>query len=270
MDGLEWFDINNYDNVKNWGRADWILVIQLRRTIWRDNDTFYKKEINKLCELFNYTVTSGMFIDDEQITYDRDLVRDFCFLDFGSLYEDIFIRNKTLIECLNKACHELSEQIIESKDSDSGKLCIWDFGGGYLDVLDDNCLKNITDPDITDPEFRSSEIHFLAHINLDATDDQLIASFKNWLDKKREILSDTEGKKRRFNDSDFKEWHEMRLLAYIDLKLWSRLTRNNLTNYQISQLIFSDVFDIDITEKIRKTVGPKALNLMGEGFRRLL
>ncbi|ATG89129.1 hypothetical protein MKLM6_0857 [Methylomonas koyamae] len=98
-------------------------------------------------------------------------------------------------------------------------------------------------------------------INLHANDEQIIDDFRHWLSNIRELVNKKSAKK-DFCESDFNEWAEYKVLPYIDLKIWSMLCERKITQSMIARALYPDEYEIDITERIRKTTKKKADWLM--------
>jgi hypothetical protein len=101
----------------------------------------------------------------------------------------------------------------------------------------------------------------LAEVNLYATDEHIIEDFKIWLANTRSILNKKSAKK-VFSVADFNEWAEYQILPYLDLKSWGLFSGCHLTQAMIGHALFPDEFDIDTTERIRRTTKKKADWLM--------
>lgn len=102
-------------------------------------------------------------------------------------------------------------------------------------------------------------------VNLCATDEEIMRSFRSWLKGKRRSTSKSglEGPKaKRYSEQSAIEWTEKKVLPYLDLKLISRAHGVEMTNYRIGELLFKEETDVDIAEKIRKVVKPCAEHLM--------
>jgi len=105
-------------------------------------------------------------------------------------------------------------------------------------------------------------------VNLTATEDQLVEDFRQWLRDKhaarRDELHKRKSKKefrRDLTTQDFKKWGHNRVLAYIDLELFCRLSNKSLTDSTLGELLFpsdDNGPDVDPTERIRDTVAPLA------------
>jgi len=105
---------------------------------------------------------------------------------------------------------------------------------------------------------------FFVSVDIAATDEKLMADFQAWLKSKR-IIENLPAKKKKFTDKDFNEWTEKAILPFIDLTIWALFNDVNITQALMGECLFPE-YDIDATERIRKTVSPKAKEIMTESF----
>lgn len=102
-------------------------------------------------------------------------------------------------------------------------------------------------------------------VDLYATDDQLRAEFNEWLSVKRTEMELAEAepiRRKLFSNRDMRQWCEMQVLAYIDLKIIEKQYKLKIPNHVLGELLFLDTIDIDVTERVRKVVKPIASSLM--------
>ncbi|MCQ8128154.1 DUF6387 family protein [Methylomonas rivi] len=111
-------------------------------------------------------------------------------------------------------------------------------------------------------DFRDRTSHTRVTVNLYANDEQIIADFKKWLEKVRQDKNLVAPKK-LFNEVDFKEWAEYMILPYLDLIIWSKYNEIKITQPVLGNVLFPDEI-VDTTERIRRTIKPKAEWLMQE------
>ncbi|MDF0500850.1 DUF6387 family protein [Burkholderia cenocepacia] len=94
-------------------------------------------------------------------------------------------------------------------------------------------------------------------VDLNSSDEKLVSDFRAWLAETRRRTGITV-KKRRFGDSDFYNWAEKRILAYLDLKIWQEKNNVRLTNHVIGTALFPHEFDVALSERVRKVIAPLA------------
>lgn len=91
--------------------------------------------------------------------------------------------------------------------------------------------------------------------NLNATDEQLERDFKSWLAEARELLA-VPSPRREFSPVEFNRWINAAVLPYFDLTFWASANDFKFTQATLANAIFPDEFDVDLTEKLRKTTIP--------------
>jgi len=97
-----------------------------------------------------------------------------------------------------------------------------------------------------------------AEVNLEAPDSTVIEDFKRWLADKRQDARYPRAPVAELGELDLARWAQKRVLAYIDIKLLSNVFGLNLSNHQIGALIYPDIVNIDVAERVRKSVAPLA------------
>ena len=68
------------------------------------------------------------------------------------------------------------------------------------------------------------------------------------------------------SNAAFKRWSQMMVLPYIDLEMWARSEQKNIPDHIYGNLLFPNDLDVDVSERIRKTVKPLAKKLLGNRF----
>jgi hypothetical protein len=94
-------------------------------------------------------------------------------------------------------------------------------------------------------------------VDLGASDEQIMSDFRHWLTEYKKFTG-YKSPKRNFTDKDLSEWVEYRILPYIDLKSVAKFEGKIITQAKMARLIFPNEYDIDITERLRRTTKPKA------------
>lgn len=112
-----------------------------------------------------------------------------------------------------------------------------------------------------------------AEIDVNTPDDILITAFKNWLIEVRKLpcLNEQGIPYHLFSEGNVKsshlnKWFSLRVLAYLDLKIIASITNTKLTLKNYADIIYVDQYDIDTTEKVRKTLIPMVNEIMSEGY----
>lgn len=112
-----------------------------------------------------------------------------------------------------------------------------------------------------------------AEIDLNTPDDILFESFRKFVNEARKLpaFNDNSIPFKSFSDgivkaSHINKWYSLRLLAYFDLKILSTVTNSKLTMKNYGDILFHDDYDVDTTEKVRKTLIPMANEVMSAGY----
>ncbi|MCX7132720.1 DUF6387 family protein [Aeromonas sp.] len=111
-----------------------------------------------------------------------------------------------------------------------------------------------------------------AEVDLNTPDDILISAFRSWLSETRKIqFSEEEETITSFSSEKVREshagrWHSLRVLAYLDLHIIDIASGSKLTHKNYADIIYPDHFDIDTTEKVRKTLQPRAEQALDVGY----
>ncbi|AYX27444.1 Uncharacterised protein [Burkholderia pseudomallei] len=107
---------------------------------------------------------------------------------------------------------------------------------------------------------------FWIEVNLTASDESLVKEFKAWLKRLRKEAGIPQIPK-AFDESHFADWHEKRLLPYLDLTLWAHLHGGPLNLSALGDALFPDEAQRgakmrDVEPMIRRTTAPRARALM--------
>jgi hypothetical protein len=94
-------------------------------------------------------------------------------------------------------------------------------------------------------------------VNLGATDEQLITDFGEWLKTHRSITN-YKIREKRFTSKDFSKWISHKVLPYLDLSLIADAENKLLTQNLLGRMLFPDEYNVDLTERIRRSVKPLA------------
>jgi hypothetical protein len=124
----------------------------------------------------------------------------------------------------------------------------------------DLCLKDVS---------VSSEGPTHVVMDLSATDEQILSDFRHWLSAFRKVIGIT-APVRNFDERHFKDWIDNQVLPYTDLTLWAKANNTIITQNTLGEALFPDADSVDTTERVRRTVKPKAEHLLREETARAL
>lgn len=104
-------------------------------------------------------------------------------------------------------------------------------------------------------------------VDLHAPDEMIKAEFDAWLSLQRQRqASSGEITPRMVSEADFADWCKYRVLPYIDLAFAMEYEGFRLTQERIGDLLFPDEPEVSIAERIRKVTRPKALAVLSDSF----
>jgi len=98
-------------------------------------------------------------------------------------------------------------------------------------------------------------------VDLNVSDEQLTNDFNRWLQEKR-VQMENAPRRKMFSSNDFDRWEKHKILPYLDLTLTASSERKELTQNYIGKKLYPDIYDIDLTQKIRQQVKPLADSLI--------
>ncbi|MBB5505091.1 DUF6387 family protein [Paraburkholderia atlantica] len=103
-----------------------------------------------------------------------------------------------------------------------------------------------------------------AEIDIHAPLDDLVESFRDWVQKIKSDRGIPFHEKSRFSDLDFKRWHKYAVLPYFDLKLWAASKDVRIPDYLYVKALFGDLQG-DIDGMFRKNTKPLEKVVMTQG-----
>lgn len=169
------------------------------------------------------------------------------------------------------ALGHLGSKLLGGMDDEKYNELIFKMIAGDASVDDLNALRNI--PDGYGWPTLGLNQRVWAEIDINTPDDILFEAFKNWLKEARAlpVFSNDKILHDQFSEgvvksNHIKKWYSLRVLAYLDLKIFSTVIGVNLTMKQYADIVFCDEFNIDTTEKVRKTLIPLVKEIMGTGY----
>jgi hypothetical protein len=111
-----------------------------------------------------------------------------------------------------------------------------------------------------DSIYSSNKIYL--SVDMTCSDDQLIDKFKSMLSKYRSSQN-IKLRKSEYNETQFKKWHDLAILPYLDLSLWAKANGVSIKPSLLSKAIYkdSDLY-FDNSRTITDTVKPMAKKLM--------
>lgn len=236
-----WFSLEKYDRSSELTPREWYLQAKIRRMVLFAFPDYLESEgVQAYIDLIQQ---SGI-VDEAEIsdlyTFHSSFLRDYL--------DDPSIR---LIRCCEVT--GMAAILDGSDDILDGEMLNPDFGEQITEskiTYDDYVKDSFVDEGI---------VH--AEINLNNADETLIEDYKRWLSLMRKQQRTEHYRMRNFSESDFKRWSRLNVLAYVDLVFWGALQGRKFSNHVMGQILFPDEFDVDLGERVRKTVALAAREL---------
>lgn len=252
------FSIEKYSSVCDFDICDWVVNLELRM-LSMFMEIFYRKngENDKFgyrCDLIldNPIITgSHLKIKDtpglSKYIY-ASSVQDFDATDFywhGREFVDNARMNKYM-----EGFHEYFHRY---------ELGVEDFDPELISRIESPYYKMTTECGIND----SGDV--LLKVDLHGSAEKIKDDFAKWLDRKRVELEIATPKK-KFSNGDFSGWANNAILPYLDLTIWARANKCEITQQLLGTTLFPNEFDVNLAERIRKVVAPTARFISREAF----
>ena len=98
-------------------------------------------------------------------------------------------------------------------------------------------------------------------IELAGTDEQIKSDFSRWLHEHRKTTN-YKGRENFFTIKDFEKWNTLKILPYLDLSIIAKAEEKSSTQNMLGRMLFPNEYNVDLTERIRRSVKPLAKLLM--------
>lgn len=246
FNSLDWFNIENYYDVRNYTRNELSMHLAARNILIYHN---FKRDIENGANINYFLQMLHFFSSKKALTIeamdcpDNDsAINEFNAINFLSILENIYKDElslqglKAILRLLDKDLFDFPEHF-KSNDYDGvfNSEVFRDITWDKSNVFEDNIVE----------------------IDLMYSDDKIIEDFKMWLNQKREKHSSNKSHK-RISDTEFRKWITQPRLAYIDLYLWQLITGNILTYPEIVKLLYPN--DRNMTpDNFKKTIAEKTI-----------
>lgn len=224
------FDINKYDVCKYFSRSAWLEALLIREL---DLPVIKNREKLALAIIGRQEEYQGLanFVGND-LSYPSVLPT--------SLYDFLFALSRyepdgDEIKAVNFFIKKVRSPLYW--DAAIDYVCdAYDFDVVYADISRESCSKLLT-------------------VNLQETDEIILGEFKKWLSEQRVERGDSiKRSSKQIDDKTLESWAEYKLLAYIDLLDWCDVTGNRFTHNQMGSLLYPDEYNVDVSERVRKTL----------------
>ena len=277
----KWFKLSKYDDTSKMTLATWLDNLYWRYDLLSMSDerlVAMRKEIDSHFETLETMAFENMRYARGEITYSGELRFDaletgtvnslrvsyvaHCVADAATGYGELGPRLAKLAEKLNEA--ELNpvqeDEIIDGETQQLLDLPMDTFDREETHSVDRSsldpqlvvALENLGGP------MSDNVLH--VQVDLSAPDKLIVEDFRTWLKVARREYSIES--KNFFTESMRDDWSEYGVLPFLDLSLWARANGLEITDAIMGEALFSSRDDVDIVERMRKVVRPKASWLM--------
>jgi hypothetical protein len=246
----KWFDLSDYEPCISWSVREWCNAIALRQFLFKvmqDSERYigtpdWQEFILRHIELMAEKLRSPAEKPEQSYRAVAPLTMEqasFIFDDFQSSLDEGEMAISSADDIQNLLANSLESPIA---------------GNSYdqTRIPPGNCHG---------PRDLIGYIH--AAIDLSAPDEILVEHFKKYVAQQRASLN-WQSREKTVSERDFRDWHHLRLLPFLDLTLWSKASGIKLTNIHLANLLFPDEYDVDLVSRVRRTVRPKAENLLSQ------
>ena len=283
---LSWFDLNNYKSLEHFDLAQWINVLgfrmRLNYLLKEKNGDYSDEEISQINSIISTIRNSPLLSPFEEFSAGGSIDSSFSFNTCSVRSTSLYMLAKISEDCRLKdwvAVQYSNEDIDEDIGELISNLLNFETAQEARDFIDSN--PSIKTKGVTKDFLRSIEgpvnsdsfipVDLIFHknpslgdisftsvlVDLSSSDEQISKDFLYWLENYRRETG-YYAPKRNFTEKKFNEWITMQLLPYIDLTLIALHEGTSITQYKLGSLLFPDDIEIDGTERIRRTVKPKA------------
>ncbi|KDB46291.1 hypothetical protein KZ386_02150 [Glaesserella parasuis] len=253
----DWFNLEDYDRLSEISRSDWNNMVFCKFLMLDSLNKQEHKMKNYNLEFMRdfFIFSSKNFIngvaEHKNAGIDKDarelnnIIKEFDFLSLAFYCEEVFLsKNKQAIEFLEKLKSECENPSINfSEAPEEYKMTVTP-----MNWLDDEAieLKNAISIDGN-----------VWMVDTSYSDDAIIDAVK---EKLKQIRKGEKGK--ILSDAEIESLIKFRVIPYIDLWLWSKLTGTKLTDQNMADILFFDDPDGKGLDTIRKTTKKKAMMLL--------
>ena len=231
---LSWFDLNNYKSLKDFNLVQWINVLGFRSRLdylLKEKKGDYSDQEKSHIDIIISTIRNSPLLSPfKEISAWESIDPSFSF-------NTCSVRSTSLY--------------LLAKISEDCRLEDWAKDPVNTDPFIPVDLIFHKNPSIGDMAFTN------VLVDLSGSDKQIKKDFLYWLENYRRATGYYAPKK-NFTEKNSNEWISMQLLPYIDLTLIALYEGISITQYKLGSLLFPDDIEIDGTERIRRTVKPKA------------
>lgn len=245
----EWFDLNDYENLKYMNRNQWRLVWLDRLNAYR-----YLKERKNISSI------------------DKKVISELPLKIKENIFRDDFISYKNIIWTLDESFIFFTYQIAKIWGNNQF-IKVLDDVGRYVEeskrkkgeieyILDEVSISDYEELNLDNTEMlKKINNHFGLIVSIDTnfSDEVILCRFKEILSSYRK---EKEENGKIISENEIKSLIVYKVIPYIDLTLWGMMTGKKIRDQEMADALFPDEYDISRIDTIRQTVKKKALSLL--------
>lgn len=267
LGAFEWVDIEKYDNfVRKLSFAQWIEVLWERCEYWE----YYPDEPTNLSKSPLFQTDAMKSLVEKSRKNKRRRLDDFVSqLINGEAITDSWLMSRAeSIEALNDSSNSVHKFYV----ADAHWLAYENAIDGmspseYIDKLFDKDPRYVgRDGNSIDIELnnRNDENFLVMSLNLDASDDFLIDGVRSLISKERKKRGVSPS--RYLSESTISKFINLRLLPYLDICIYCNVKGISINNTMLAKILYSDEYNINPIERVRKTMPEMAKYAMNTRF----
>lgn len=261
-----WFSLEAYLPTAQFNAVDWAVAISARLGQVREHGDAQDKDgaFWWLYTLANddlsarITATFGDEPNEGLKDIERDLLESATHRDFKILFGGGYIYPDRELPVQSATRREMYGAYLGAKNKDeinqhfeATTLTNWEISNigilGNQQLYESTKRKQIeSNHYLTDPY---DDATFIS-IDQEASDEQLIQGFKDWLSEWRKTYP-YKAPIKIFTDADFAKWHRYQLLAYFDLSYWAKLEGKKISDDSLVSALFPNELDIGANDRVK-------------------
>lgn len=249
------FDLAAYGDVRSFGVCEWSFVLSRRRHLidmaqWHDRAELWE---SMLLVLSSPTLREPLKPEPVYMAAVEDLTNYAAW-------------------CMRKVIEDspkIASQCMAEDDGPTPVASTHEVGsdGWWKDLMAHDQANSASGPDLfasyndllVEGPFESESAY--VEVLLSAPDEVILRDFAIWLAGMRRRKEFDHSPVKRFTDKELARWAQNRVLPYLDLKIAADISGEKIPHHVIGGILF-DGQDVDVAEKVRKTVAPLADELI--------
>lgn len=243
------FDLLKYDQAANMQLLNWLENLTMRFLPYlvcqQSLDSLSGQEHKLIQEQVKYNIENGVVLNEKYPEILKAMLEN-----DEAEYASV-VRNITYFDLY---------RMTDLVGTDEYKSLYSGLNKTIFPLLNQNILGKLNDP-ISIPSIDEENYSWI-QVDMNSSNVEIQAAFQAWLKQARPVTGKKKSKNRQinhFNSNAFRNWHDARVLAYLDLVAWNGLNGNKVTAKILGDILFPDPKILaDTTRMIPETVKPYA------------